>query len=164
MLIAIFGAGSWGTALAVALGAQGRDVTLWARRTEAAETMRRTRHNPTYLPDAALPETVCITDDLRAAAEAARLWVVATPSQAVRHDPEVRRLGGLAQVARHADGLRQRSVGKIGGVVARPGHRGGGVRAARPQRDLLFLLCKRHRQRRAPASGSEDGDAHGVRQ
>ena len=84
MNISIFGAGSWGTALAVALGAAGSKVTLWARRAEAAEAMCRTRHNPTYLPEVALPEGVAVTGDLRAAAQAAELWVIATPSQAVR--------------------------------------------------------------------------------
>jgi glycerol-3-phosphate dehydrogenase (NAD(P)+) len=83
MRIAIFGAGSWGTALAVTLARDAR-VTLWARRSEAAATMRRTRHNPTYLPDAALPEAASVTSDLHEAAREADLWVIATPSQAVR--------------------------------------------------------------------------------
>lgn len=82
--IAIFGAGSWGTALAISLARDGHGVTLWARRPEAARTIRETRHNPSYLPDAELPPGVEVTSDLAAAAEAADLWVVAAPSQAVR--------------------------------------------------------------------------------
>jgi len=84
MRIAVFGAGSWGTALAVALAEKKKQVTLWARRADAAATMARTRHNPTYLPDTALPEAVRVTSDLREAAQSADFWVVATPSQAVR--------------------------------------------------------------------------------
>ena len=84
MRIAIFGAGSWGTALAIALARNEQRVTLWARRAEAAAVMRRTQHNPTYLPEVLLPETVTVTDDLQGAAQSADLWVVATPSQSVR--------------------------------------------------------------------------------
>ncbi|ARA92192.1 glycerol-3-phosphate dehydrogenase [Rhodothermaceae bacterium RA] len=82
--IAIFGAGSWGTALAVSLAHGGQDVMLWARRPDAAAAMARTRHNPTYLPEAAIPEAVRITADLAEAAERAHFWVIATPSQSVR--------------------------------------------------------------------------------
>jgi glycerol-3-phosphate dehydrogenase (NAD(P)+) len=82
--ITLFGAGSWGTALAVHLASAGRDVTLWARRPDAADQMRETRHNPRYLPDLCLPASVRITSDLEAAAEAADLWAVAVPSQNLR--------------------------------------------------------------------------------
>lgn len=82
--VALFGAGSWGTALSVALAEAGRSVTLWARRPEVTATMRQTRHNPTYLPDVAIPPAVHITSDLEEAVQAADVWVIATPSQAVR--------------------------------------------------------------------------------
>jgi glycerol-3-phosphate dehydrogenase (NAD(P)+) len=82
--ITLFGAGSWGTALAVHLASMGRDVTLWARRPDAVEQMRRTRHNPRYLPDLLIPPSVQITSDLAAAAAAAPLWAVAVPSQNLR--------------------------------------------------------------------------------
>jgi glycerol-3-phosphate dehydrogenase (NAD(P)+) len=81
--LTIFGAGSWGTALAVHLAEAGRRVTLWARRAEAAEALRTTRENAPYLPGVALPEGVRVTSDLAEAARARR-WVVAVPSQAVR--------------------------------------------------------------------------------
>jgi glycerol-3-phosphate dehydrogenase (NAD(P)+) len=79
--ITLFGAGSWGTALAVHLASAGRDVTLWARRPEAIERMRDTRYNPRYLPDLRLPESIRLTSDLETAARAADLWAVAVPSQ-----------------------------------------------------------------------------------
>ena len=82
--ITLFGAGSWGTALAVHLAAAGRDVTLWARRPEAVEQMRRTRSNPRYLPDLRIPEAVKLTSDLEAAAKASSIWAVAVPSQSLR--------------------------------------------------------------------------------
>ena len=56
--------------------------------------MSSERHNPTYLPNARIPDSVEITDDLQAAAEDAGMWVFATPSHAVRSAAE--RLSTLA--------------------------------------------------------------------
>ena len=84
--IAVIGAGSWGTALAVSLaGEGGHDVALWARREDAAEAMRQTRRNAEYLPGATLPEALHVTSDLEEAVAGRDLWVVAVPSQSVRH-------------------------------------------------------------------------------
>lgn len=82
--IAVLGAGSWGTALAISLAEAGHDVALWVRRPDAAKQIRRERHNPTYLPDALIPPGVDVTSDLEEAARNRRMWVFATPSQAVR--------------------------------------------------------------------------------
>ena len=82
--LTLFGAGSWGTALAVHLASTGRDVTLWARRPDAAARMQRTRRNPSYLPEIDLPEAVHVTADLEAAAGASDLWALAVPSQNLR--------------------------------------------------------------------------------
>lgn len=82
--IAVIGAGSWGTALTISLANAGHDVTLWARRPAAAAFMDQERHNPTYLPQAHIPDTVRITSNLAAAANDQDIWVFATPSQAVR--------------------------------------------------------------------------------
>lgn len=86
--IAVLGAGSWGTALAMSLVSGGHEVSLWARREEAAEQMNRTRHNPTYLPDAILPEALRITADLEEAISGKTLWLIAAPSHAVREVAE----------------------------------------------------------------------------
>ncbi|PSQ82771.1 MAG: glycerol-3-phosphate dehydrogenase, partial [Bacteroidetes bacterium QH_2_63_10] len=82
--ITLFGAGSWGTALAIHLAEEGRDVTLWARRNDPVEQMRQTRHNPTYLSDLGIPSSARITSDLEVAAAASSLWAVAVPSQNLR--------------------------------------------------------------------------------
>ncbi|NBB86510.1 MAG: NAD(P)H-dependent glycerol-3-phosphate dehydrogenase [Bacteroidetes bacterium] len=82
--IAVFGAGSWGTALAMSLVEQGHRTTLWARRPEAVQAMRETRRNAPYLPDAELPPALRLSHDLEAVAANHSLWVVATPSHAVR--------------------------------------------------------------------------------
>ena len=102
--IAVLGAGSWGTALAVSLAHNGHAVTLWARRAEAADAIRRTRRNE-YLPQAEIPASVAVTSDLNAAVAGARMWLVAVPSQSVRTV-----VGPLADAGR--DGLTVISVAK----------------------------------------------------
>ena len=59
--IAVVGAGSWGTALAVMLEQDGHDVTMWARNIEAVENMKKTRENKQYLPGVILGENIDIT-------------------------------------------------------------------------------------------------------
>jgi len=89
--VTLFGAGSWGTALSVHLASSGRDVTLWARRPEVVEEIRRTSRNPTYLPELLIPSSVDITTDLEAAATASDLWGFAVPSQKLRDRAEALR-------------------------------------------------------------------------
>lgn len=90
--IAVLNAGGWGTALAVHLARQGHAVTLWARRPDAAERLRRERTNTAYLPGVAIPETVEITADLPSALEGRAVVVVAAISRAMRE--LARRLAG----------------------------------------------------------------------
>jgi len=82
--ITLFGTGSWGTALSSHLAAAGRDVTLWARRSEAAEKLRQTRYNPKYLRDLFIPASVDITADTEAAAAASDVWGIAVPAPYLR--------------------------------------------------------------------------------
>ncbi|HZJ81451.1 MAG TPA: 2-dehydropantoate 2-reductase N-terminal domain-containing protein, partial [Guyparkeria sp.] len=56
--IAVLGAGSWGTALAALLAANGAEVCLWARDCEQAAVIDREHRNPRYLPGVALPNTL----------------------------------------------------------------------------------------------------------
>lgn len=62
-MIGIAGAGAFGTALAVALGREGRAVTLWARDADQVAEMQRHRRNVARLPDAVLPDGVTVTGD-----------------------------------------------------------------------------------------------------
>ena len=48
--VAVFGAGSWGTAFSLVLADAGNDVTLWARREELCATINEKRENTDYLP------------------------------------------------------------------------------------------------------------------
>lgn len=66
MNITIFGAGAWGTALAMSL-AERHPVLLWGRDVNAMAAMAQSRVNVTYLPNFVLPEDVTISADLPAA-------------------------------------------------------------------------------------------------
>ncbi|MGB2714345.1 MAG: NAD(P)H-dependent glycerol-3-phosphate dehydrogenase [Vicinamibacterales bacterium] len=82
--IAILGAGSWGTALAVHLSRSGRDVRLWARDADLVAAMQRAHSNPRYLPNIALESSVRLTADLDDAVSGASYVVLAVPSHGLR--------------------------------------------------------------------------------
>ncbi|HXI32187.1 MAG TPA: NAD(P)H-dependent glycerol-3-phosphate dehydrogenase [Vicinamibacterales bacterium] len=82
--VAVLGAGSWGTALAVHLGRVGHDVRLWARDPALVADMTSRRANAIYLPDVHLPDTVCVTHALGDALRNAELVVSAIPSHGCR--------------------------------------------------------------------------------
>jgi glycerol-3-phosphate dehydrogenase (NAD(P)+) len=65
--IAILGAGSFGTAVAVALMRHGQPVTLFCRTPEQAEAIEATRENRRYFPGHLLPAALSCTADLDAA-------------------------------------------------------------------------------------------------
>ena len=83
-VMAVLGAGSWGTALAVHLARSGRTVRLWARDADLARQLIRTRTNERYLPDVTLPPGVTPTASLTEAMEAAGFVVMAVPSHGLR--------------------------------------------------------------------------------
>ena len=84
MQIAVMGAGSWGSALAMQLARAGNHVRLWDHRSDRAETMQRDRENARYLPGLRFQDTVTITGNLEFALHNASLVVVAIPSQSIR--------------------------------------------------------------------------------
>ena len=81
--VAVLGAGSFGTCLAV-LAAREHDVVLWARNAETASAIERDRRNPRYLKDIELPANVRATHDLAEALRDRELVICAIPSHGVR--------------------------------------------------------------------------------
>jgi glycerol-3-phosphate dehydrogenase (NAD(P)+) len=82
--VAVIGAGSWGTALAVHLARAGRPVSLWARDEPLTAEMIARAVNPRYLPDVPLPPEVVPTASLGAALARAQFVVFAVPSHGLR--------------------------------------------------------------------------------
>lgn len=82
--VAVFGAGSWGTAFSIVLADAANDVTIWGRREDVCATINDKRENTEYLPGIELPATVCATHDHEQALEGAEFVVLAVPSQTLR--------------------------------------------------------------------------------
>jgi glycerol-3-phosphate dehydrogenase (NAD(P)+) len=82
--VAVLGAGSWGTALAVHLGRIGHQVRLWAREPSMAAAISARRANAVYLPDVTLPASVDVTESLASALRDTEVVVSAIPTQGVR--------------------------------------------------------------------------------
>lgn len=82
--IAVLGAGSWGTAIAVHLGRLGHRVHLWARDPRLAAEIQSRRANAVYLPDVTLPPTVTVVDALAPALHDIDIVVSAMPSHGCR--------------------------------------------------------------------------------
>ncbi|MGI5150686.1 NAD(P)H-dependent glycerol-3-phosphate dehydrogenase [Plantactinospora sp. CA-294935] len=82
--MAVFGAGSWGTAFAMILADAGCRVTLWGRRPDLVDAVNRTGTNPDYFPGIPLPAGITATADPAEAAEGAAFVVLAVPSQTLR--------------------------------------------------------------------------------
>lgn len=77
------GAGSWGTALALAAARAGRSVTLWARESEVVDSIIHAHENTRFLPGVVLPSTISGSSDLTQTVNADALLVV-VPAQYLR--------------------------------------------------------------------------------
>ncbi len=93
--IAVLGAGSWGTALAIQLARSGAPVKLWGRDTALVTTMVTERVNTRYLPDAAFPNSLSAEPDWDKAICGTDFILVSVPSHSFRHI--LQRLGGDAK-------------------------------------------------------------------
>lgn len=82
--IALLGAGSWGTALAILATRNGCQVLLWGHNEEHIAVLAKERKNQRYLPDLAFPEQIAVTSDLKQAAEFSDLILVSVPSHAFK--------------------------------------------------------------------------------
>ena len=79
--VAVLGAGSWGTALAVELATR-HQVMLWGHTPAEVEAMRRDRENRHYLPGITFPAGLQVTLDLAEAIHEAREILIVVPSHA----------------------------------------------------------------------------------
>ena len=82
--IAIIGAGSWGTALAVIAARAGHSVRLWSRNAAVVSSINEQRLNSRYLSATSIPAGVTATGDIKAALHDASMVLLAVPSHAAR--------------------------------------------------------------------------------
>jgi len=80
--LAVLGAGSWGTALAIHLARNGAAVSLWGHDPDEVEALRRERENRHYLPGIALPDGLQPTSDLAESVRNADEILLVVPSHA----------------------------------------------------------------------------------
>ncbi len=83
MKVAVVGAGSWGTALAMLLASRGHHVVIWAFEPTVAREIEG-GENRTYLPGVRLPPTLGASTDLSETLVDVDMVVSVTPSQFVR--------------------------------------------------------------------------------
>jgi len=82
--IAVIGAGSWGTALAIVLAPRFESVSLWAHETDLVERMASTRINDVFLPGFPIPANVEPTADMAHALHDAEIVLGVMPSRFAR--------------------------------------------------------------------------------
>jgi glycerol-3-phosphate dehydrogenase (NAD(P)+) len=90
-LLSVLGAGSWGTALAIALAPRFDCVRLWARDPERAREIDKLRENRRYLAGFLLPRHIEVTFEPAPALEHAEIVLSVVPS---RHLRDVLRMVG----------------------------------------------------------------------
>lgn len=82
--VAVLGAGSWGTALAMQVARGQNPVCLWGIDTEQLAVLAEQRSNPFYLPEIPFPGSLQLNPDLAATLTQADVLLLAVPSHAMR--------------------------------------------------------------------------------
>ncbi|MDF1757995.1 MAG: NAD(P)-dependent glycerol-3-phosphate dehydrogenase [Legionellaceae bacterium] len=80
LVVAILGAGSWGTAVAIHLARGGHTVILWGRDKQHVLDMQKSGCNQRYLPDTPFPSNLQVDYDLQNCLEKASEIIIAVPS------------------------------------------------------------------------------------
>jgi glycerol-3-phosphate dehydrogenase (NAD(P)+) len=83
--IAVLGAGSWGTALAIHAARVGHDVMLWGRDAALMAQIAATRENARYLPAIRIDDRIVPTAALDEALSGVRIVIAAVPSHGMRY-------------------------------------------------------------------------------
>ena len=99
--IAVLGAGSWGSALAIQLARSGVDCVLWGRSADHVSSMRAERGNTRFLPGVTFPDKVLFEASLERAVRTCAEVLIAVPSHAFvdlvqRIQPHLRADQGVA--------------------------------------------------------------------
>lgn len=76
----VIGAGSFGTALAIALARNGHNVLLWGYNSQHIKKLQEQRCNQVYLPDIRFPENLFLETSLETAITASDNILIAVPS------------------------------------------------------------------------------------
>jgi len=105
--VAILGAGSWGTALAIEFARVGHDTLLWGRDPEVAARIAADGRHPRRLSGFVLPESVRASSDLTEAVAFAEVLFLSVPCASIRP---------LLEIAPAGDGAALRLVSTSKGI------------------------------------------------
>jgi len=149
--IAVLGAGSWGTTLAILLDEKGYEVRLWEYFPDLADTIRRDGENRRFLPGIPVPGSIRITSVMDEALEAATRIVFVTPSHTIRSVARISRSSPAfdkrAIIINAAKGLEERTLCRMSEVLSQE--------LPTPKRRIVGLLGPSHAEevsRRMPTS------------
>jgi len=121
MKIAVLGAGSWGTALAVLLEGkdQGYSVQMWEFFPELAEELTRKRVNEKMLPGITIADSIMITNDIAEALKDAEVILFVVPTVAVRATATsaARHITGEPLIVNAAKGIEQGTTLRISEIL-----------------------------------------------
>jgi glycerol-3-phosphate dehydrogenase (NAD(P)+) len=124
--LCVLGAGSWGTALAIAVSSRFESVRLWAHDPSRAAEMAEMRENRRYLPGRLLPPEVDVSWDMVYALEGAEIVLSVIPSRYLRALLETVRphLEPRATFVSATKGLEETTLYRMSEVIAEmlPGH------------------------------------------
>ncbi len=82
--IAVLGAGSWGTALAVTLSGKGHTVNVWDIDSAHLKALSEDRENKKYLPEVYFPQSMSFDEDLEKVISGADIVLFSAPAQHFR--------------------------------------------------------------------------------
>lgn len=117
--VAVIGAGSWGTALAMVLADNGHDVRIWARRKEQIAEINHSHTNSKYLPDITLPSTIKGYDSLDAAVKDVDIILLVVPTKAIRESVRelVKTLTNQVTIIHASKGIEPGSHKRISEII-----------------------------------------------
>ncbi len=123
--VAVLGAGTWGTALAVHLGRCGVPTRLWGRDPNRLAEMAASRENHRYLPGLTLPQEVLVTASAPDALQGAAIVIVVVPSHFVEGilrsvESVVPRAATLLSATKGLEPARGRRMSELLGEVLGP--------------------------------------------
>ncbi|BCG65563.1 MAG: glycerol-3-phosphate dehydrogenase (NAD(P)+) [Methyloprofundus sp.] len=86
--ISVFGAGSWGTALAIQAARNGNQTMLWGHNPNHMSNLNQDKQNKRYLAGLTFPELLQVTDNLKVAAQYSEILLISVPSHAFKETLE----------------------------------------------------------------------------
>jgi glycerol-3-phosphate dehydrogenase (NAD(P)+) len=118
--LAVLGAGSWGTALALALTPRFDTVRIWSHDAARADEMQWRRENKRYLPGFKLPYQVTISSSLNATLAESHLVLCVVPSRYLRAVVQEAApwIGNHVPVISATKGIEDRSLIRMSEVIA----------------------------------------------